>query len=98
MRMESPCPMFSTLTVIEPSALCPAEDVGADDPMQPPRSGVQRNTSAATAEVIHCLICTAAPPFEDYERRARLIRKAMDTRYIIQLTFLYCPAKSFMIV
>ena len=36
--------------------------------------------------------------FERYERSARLIRNAIETRYMIQLTFLYCPAKSFMTV
>ena len=33
-----------------------------------------------------------------YERNARLIRNAIETRYMIQLTFLYCPAKSFITV
>ena len=33
-----------------------------------------------------------------HERSAKLIRNAIETRYMIQLTFLYCPAKSFMTV
>ena len=87
--------MFSTLTVISPCVAClGASEAGAA--VQPAKNCAARSTAPARTDAIHRFICKPLPA--RYERSARLMRNAIETKYMIQLTFLYCPAKSFIVV